>query len=210
MKNSLFEPIQDYCDARILEFDQISELRKTILEQISMYIVSKRRLQSDVQLLFVCTHNSRRSHFGQIWATIAATYFDLNHIFSYSCGTETTSMHPNAMAALFSVGMKIDMDDSVKNPICTVSFGEKLVVTCFSKTFNHLSLPKSNFSAIMTCSEAEENCPYIPGVDFRIATSYEDPKHFDGTTLEKEKYDERCRQIACEMLYVMYFTTKNL
>jgi protein-tyrosine phosphatase/arsenate reductase len=54
----------------------------------------------------------------------------------------------------------------------------------------------------MTCSDAEENCPFIPGVDLRIGTTYDDPKAFDGTQLQDEKYQERSSQIALECLYV--------
>jgi hypothetical protein len=54
----------------------------------------------------------------------------------------------------------------------------------------------------MTCGDAEENCPFIPGVELRIATTYNDPKAFDGTSQAAEKYKERCLQIALETLYV--------
>jgi hypothetical protein len=59
----------------------------------------------------------------------------------------------------------------------------------------------------MTCSDAEENCPFIPGVEFRIAATYNDPKEFDGTPIQGEKYLERSNQIALETLFV--FSTLN-
>ena len=62
--------------------------------------------------------------------------------------------------------------------------------------------PQKEFAAIMTCSDAEENCPFIPGVELRIGTTYDDPKAFDNTPLQDTKYDERCKQIALETLYV--------
>ena len=54
----------------------------------------------------------------------------------------------------------------------------------------------------MTCSHADENCPLIPGAEKKISLMYEDPKLFDRTILEKEKYRERSLQIATEMKYV--------
>jgi protein-tyrosine phosphatase/arsenate reductase len=54
----------------------------------------------------------------------------------------------------------------------------------------------------MTCSDADENCPFIPGVELRIGSTYEDPKAYDGTDLQNEKYIERSLQIARECLYV--------
>ena len=53
----------------------------------------------------------------------------------------------------------------------------------------------------MTCGDAEENCPFIPGVELRIATTYEDPKRSDGTPLQEQTYLERFKQIATEVLY---------
>ena len=54
----------------------------------------------------------------------------------------------------------------------------------------------------MTCSDADENCPFIPGTEMRIPVRYEDPKEFDGTPEESLRYDERSRQIASEMFFV--------
>jgi arsenate reductase len=72
----------------------------------------------------------------------------------------------------------------------------------FSKTIDHSSLPAKNFVAIMTCSEAEQNCPFVPGAELRVSTTYEDPKIFDGTEEQDEKYIERSLQIARENLYI--------
>ena len=54
----------------------------------------------------------------------------------------------------------------------------------------------------MSCSQADRNCPLVPGCAARIALPYDDPKDFDGTDREAAMYDERCRQIAREMLFV--------
>jgi hypothetical protein len=40
------------------------------------------------------------------------------------------------------------------------------------------------------------------GAEARIAIPYDDPKAADGTEGEARAYDERCRQIAREMLWV--------
>ena len=54
----------------------------------------------------------------------------------------------------------------------------------------------------MTCSDADENCPYIPKAEKRIPLRYDDPKSYDDTPIESEKYDERSLQIASEIFYV--------
>ena len=83
-----------------------------------------------------------------------------------------------------------------------IYFSEKEFTTCFSKVYNHEINPAQNLAAIMTCSDAEDNCPFIPGCDLRIGTTYNDPKAFDTTILQDEKYTERSNQIAMECLYV--------
>lgn len=73
---------------------------------------------------------------------------------------------------------------------------------CYSKVFDADENPSTNFAAVMTCSHADENCPFIPGSEASIALDYKDPKEFDDTPQAQEKYDERSDQIASEMIYV--------
>ena len=75
-------------------------------------------------------------------------------------------------------------------------------LTCFSKVYNQAPNPKEGFCAVMTCSESDKNCPTVEGSAFRVAIPYLDPKEFDNTDKEAQAYDERCRQIAREELYV--------
>lgn len=196
------EKIKNYADALVKEFDTISPERKEILSSISNYIRSKQEQDQPVHLVYICTHNSRRSHFGQIWAKVAADYFGIKHVNTYSGGTEATAFNGNAIKALERVGFTIQKTTHSENPVYRVyhNEGDESAV-CFSKVYDNPQNPRSKFAAIMTCSDAEENCPFIPGVELRVATSYDDPKEFDNTPLQDEKYDERCRQIALETLY---------
>jgi len=200
----LYPEITSYFDQLRQSFDLIPAERKVLLEKISTYIAQKRERQEDLNLVYICTHNSRRSHFGQVWARIAADYYAVPKIFTFSGGTEATAFHPNAIAALRSTGLKVQQVTSDNtNPHYEVRHGDMASPSlCFSKTYDHPANPQKDFAAIMTCSDAEENCPFIPGVDLRIATTYDDPKVFDGSNIQEQKYDERCRQIAMETLYV--------
>ena len=202
MNNKIYPAIQTFCDARVREFDAIPEERKKLLVEIASYIQAKIAQNQEVQLVYVCTHNSRRSHFGQVWASVAAAFWGLENVKTYSGGTEATAFHPNAIAALKRSGFDVISDGSISNPHYQVNFGNECSSLCFSKTYDDLSNPQSHFAAIMTCSDADENCPFIPGVELRIGTTYDDPKAFDGTDQESEKYDERSAQIARECLYV--------
>jgi len=198
----MFPQIQSHCDRLVQEFQSISEDRKILLEKISNYIQVKKDSKQAVHLMYVCTHNSRRSHFGQIWASVAAHYYQITDVHAYSGGTEATAFHPNAIKALESSGFNVIPDTIDANATFTVRFGLEESTTCFSKVYDDDFNPHSNFAAIMTCSDAEENCPFIPGVELRVGTTYDDPKAFDGSVQQDEKYLERSEQIALECLYV--------
>jgi arsenate reductase (thioredoxin) len=198
----LIESISHYCQHLTAQFDEIPVERKALLKKISQYIQEKLNAGREINLMYVCTHNSRRSHFGQIWAAVAAEYYGITGVRTYSGGTESTAFNPNAISALERIGFRIEVEHPGDNPKYLVHYGAKSSTRCFSKVFDDAENPQHEFAAVMTCSDAEENCPFIPGVELRIGTTYDDPKAFDHTPLEAAKYDERCRQIALETLYV--------
>jgi arsenate reductase len=54
----------------------------------------------------------------------------------------------------------------------------------------------------MTCSQADGGCPFIAGAEKRVPITYDDPKAFDHTPQQAEKYHERSLDIATELKYV--------
>ncbi|AXG68772.1 protein ArsC [Kordia sp. SMS9] len=185
-------------------FDSIPSDRKAQLETLSAYIQQKYNDQKTPKLIVICTHNSRRSHLGQLWLAAAADYYKLPAIETFSGGTEATAFHPNAVNAVARIGFKISQLVEAENPIYKILWKEQQYpYHAFSKRFEEPPNPTQAFAAIMVCTEADEGCPLVSGTDFRIALPYEDPKAFDKTPKETEKYDERCQQIGTEMLYVM-------
>lgn len=199
----MYNKVKQYLEELIPQFDSIPEERKTILKKIGNYISEKRTQDKPAHLVYICTHNSRRSHFGQIWAKAAADFYGIPDLHTYSGGTEATAFNPNAIEAVKRAGMEVQKTSNTENPVYHVYYAENQEPSvCFSKVYDESPNPTSEFAAIMTCSDAEENCPFIPGVELRIGTTYDDPKAFDNTPLQDEKYDERCKQIALETLYV--------
>jgi protein-tyrosine phosphatase/arsenate reductase len=182
-------------------FDSIPAERKELLNILAKYIQNKRNQKEAIQLLYMCTHNSRRSHFGQIAAALAAAFCQVENVHSFSGGTEVTALHPNAINALRGVGLQVVIKEDGANPKYIVSFGESKQLLCFSKLYHDTTNPTSNFVAIMTCSDAETNCPFIPGAELRIGTTYDDPKIADGTPIEAAVYRERFLQILTETLF---------
>ena len=104
---------------------------------------------------------------------------------------------------LEQTGFKIQTLSSGDNPVYAVKYAEnEHPVIAFSKTYYNEFNPQEGFAAIMTCSQADGGCPFIAGAEKRIAITYEDPKEFDSSPQQSEKYRERSLQIASEMFYV--------
>jgi arsenate reductase len=186
-----------------LDIHSISEERQMVLQSLIDYLQSKKDAGEDINLNLICTHNSRRSHLSQIWAQTMAQAYKVDNVFCYSGGTEATAVFPKVIETLKNQGFKIQVLSESKNPVYAIKFDDSATpIIGFSKTFDNAFNPQENFAAVMTCSHADENCPFIPGADKRIALNYEDPKLFDGTPQQAQKYLERSLQIATEMKYV--------
>lgn len=186
----------------VKSFDLIDSGRKQLLQEFADYISDKIKNNTSAELVFICTHNSRRSHFAQIWAQTAAEYYGVPNIICYSGGTEATAFNPRAVTAVEKAGFKVDKTDGSTNPVYLVYYSDdKEPIECFSKVYSDSYNPHADFAAVMTCSDADENCPVVFGAEARFPIRYEDPKEFDGTDLESAKYIERSEQIAVEMLY---------
>lgn len=198
-----FPALQKFLERRTAEFDRIPADRKADLEKIAGHVKSRVEAGEPARLVFVCTHNSRRSQMSQVWAAAAASYYRVGPVESYSGGTEATAFNPRAVAALERAGIQVKKTDDGANPRYAVRFREKdRPLICFSKTYTCPANPKKDFCAVMVCSQADEKCPKVEGASLRIPLSFDDPKIADDTPEETERYDERCAQIAREYLYL--------
>jgi arsenate reductase (thioredoxin) len=186
-----------------LDADVVTDNRKDILQPLIDFIQNKVNANEEIRLNFICTHNSRRSHLSQIWAQTMAFHFGIQNVFCYSGGTEVTALFPKVAETLINQGFQIQKLSESNNPVYAVKFSEnEQPIICFSKTFDDAFNPKSEFAAIMTCSSADEGCPFIAGAEKRFPIRYDDPKAFDGTDLMDAKYAERSLEIASEMYFV--------
>lgn len=194
--------LTQFSEEIILQFDQIPADRKLLLDTLTSYIQGNQNKVKESFLMFICTHNSRRSHFGQILCALAADFYQVQSIKTFSAGTEVTAFHPNAITALRSIGMEIQTTDNSSNPHYVVSWNSTHSLDAYSKLIDDEGNPKEHFAAIMTCTHAEQNCPFVVGADFRIGLPYDDPKVYDGKAEESEMYLARVYQIAREIFYV--------
>jgi len=202
-KGDILESLNQYIVSNIPDFSAITESRREILDEMSEYILETIRENRPVNLTFICTHNSRRSHMSRLWAQTAACHFKVPKINCFSGGTEATAFNPRAIQALKRAGFEIDRVTDDPNPVYQIIFAEGVDrVEAFSKKFTDPINPQENFAAVLTCSDADKACPIVPGAEIRFSIPFEDPKVADNTTEEEARYDERCFQIANEMFYL--------
>jgi hypothetical protein len=200
----LFASLDRYVHAALEAFDRIGPERRTRLEELARFIQDAGEANRPARLIFICTHNSRRSHLAQIWAQTAAAVYELDHVMTYSGGTEATAFDPRAIAALRRAGFAMEIVRPGDNPVVRARLGpDAPAMDAFSKSYDDEPNPTRGFCAVMTCSAADADCPVVHGAALRISLPYEDPKAFDGTPRETDVYDERCLQIGTEMLYAL-------
>jgi arsenate reductase len=198
MYKSLADTIKGIIDFRTVDLE-----RKTILQPLIDYIQQKANSGADINLNFICTHNSRRSHLAQVWAQVASAYFNIPNVHCYSGGTEETSLFPKVAETLTNQGFTIFKIAETDNPVYAIKYGDNaLPIIGFSKQYDSPFNPASAFVAIMTCSQADGGCPFIAGAEKRIPITFEDPKISDGSPEQAQVYAESSLQIATEMFYV--------
>lgn len=187
----------------LINNSSVPEDRQSVLQPLIGFIQDKVDQDKEIRLNLICTHNSRRSHLAQVWAQTAAFHFNVKNVICYSGGTEATAMFPMIAETLERQGFKIKAISEGSNPVYIIKYDEnEHPLIAFSKAYYDDFNPDSGFAAIMTCSQADGGCPFISGAEKRIPITFEDPKEFDNTPQQIQKYEERSFQIATEMFYV--------
>ena len=112
------------------------------------------------RVLFLCTHNSARSQMAEgFLRAMAGDRFE-----AQSAGTEKTSVNPLAIRVMGERG--IDLGGHT------------------SKVFGGLMETPWDY-LITVCDDANERCPFVPGVQKRLHWSFEDPSRAAGTEDER-------------------------
>jgi arsenate reductase len=197
---------------------------EALIEHYSSYCPSVNRLETLLSLIhygkeciktdeplvmqFICTHNSRRSQLAQVWAQVAAAYYHVPLV-SLSGGVEVTAFNERAAAALERQGFALLKSAGI-NPKYSVRFSDHAPeIMVFSKLFDDPYNAHDRFVAVMTCAEADQDCPFIPNAALRAPLRYDDPKIFDETPEETAQYDRTAELIANEMCF-LFKSMQNL
>ena len=86
----------------------ISTERAERLGAIAAWIKAQCAKGNTAHLAFICTNNSRRSQFAQVWAKVAAHRTGLKDIHTSSAGTEGTAVASPVIDALRAQGFRVD------------------------------------------------------------------------------------------------------
>lgn len=183
----------------LLREKEIDSDRQKKLTELADIITSELKNRQAI-LNFICTHNSRRSQMSQAWALAAAAWFEIKNIYCVSGGTEITSFNRRAVAALTDQGFDIKLKVNTTNPGYTLSIGAEAEVEMYSKTYQQATLEP--FIAVMTCTNADDNCPMVTGATHRFSLPFTDPGHSDGAPDESTVYLETANQIGKELLFL--------
>lgn len=210
----------------------IPAARREALDSLAAFLRHGAEDGSVPALLFVCTHNSRRSVMGQAWAAAAAAFYGIEGLRAFSGGTEVTAVFPETLATLARAGFRITPaagsdtaagssaghhadavpaadTPSETNPAYHIRWSPTAGAILRSRLYADPDNPASHFAAVMTCDDADANCPFIPGAGHRCSLPYEDPKAWDLTPRQSLAYDARSQQIATEMCYLFKGMTER-
>lgn len=201
----LYNHLQQAITKLELEFELISEGRKQELKDLAKIIHESMEQFGRADLTVICTHNSRRSQLGQLWLKVAAIHYGVNNIFTFSGGTEATAFNIRMVDALKDFGFEVKALDETLNPKYHIKVAEddETLDILYSKVYSENYNPQQNFIALLVCNSADKGCPIVAGAFKRISLPYLDPKTYDDTDLEKEKYLEKVSEIGREMLFIL-------
>lgn len=209
--DKLLPQLAQTVDRLLRSVEAINANRRARLRELAQLTSEALARHGCAKLVFICTHNSRRSHIAQAWAQSAAHYFGINNIKCFSGGTEATAFHPLAVEALVNAGFSTSARSSGSEGVVLLQFSETAEpLKMYSKRYDSPDNPVGNFIAIMTCSDADDACPVVANAEARVALHYIDPRESDGTAEAPSVYRESVDTIGREMLLMMKYVSEKI
>jgi hypothetical protein len=210
-RNALHPLLRSHADYLTTTFDRIDPVHQEAGTRLANWIAANYRKGQPLNVIVVCTGNSRRSILGASMGNLAAAYCGMPEVRFHSGGTDPTAFNSRTVRALKSIGFEVEPtgkeaprgEPDTKNPEYRVSWGEGFETHEFSKRYSDPANPQQGFAALMVCSEADEGCPFVKGASLRLSLPFLDPKTYDGGSFETAKYEERRDDIGRLMLSVM-------
>lgn len=186
----------------------VAENRKIKLDQIVNAIATDLKKKNKAIVKFICTHNSRRSQLAEFMLDVLAREKKLR-IVALSAGTVATAFEPRMVKAIMAEGFELLEYGQKPNPLYIYRI-EIDDLYYYSKKYDDKLLDAGESTIVTVCSEAETDCPVIPGTGQRIHLPYDDPKAHDNTAKEAEAYESKVMEIGLEMNYVVEEVLKQV
>jgi arsenate reductase len=211
-RGQMLPKIRAHADALTTSFDMIDEPHRRAGETLAEWIAANYQTGRPLNVIVVCTGNSRRSILGSTMGNIAAAYCGMPEIRFQSGGTAPTAFNGRTVATLKEIGVEVEPlgdeaprgEPKTANPRYRVRWGTPGLETVeFSKHYADPANPHAGFAALMVCGEADAACPFVKGATLRVSMPYLDPKIYDDSTFETAKYAERRDDIGRLMLATM-------
>jgi arsenate reductase (thioredoxin) len=217
-RNRLLTRVKEHADELTTSFDMIGESHRLAGGKLANWIAKNYRSGKPLDVVVICTGNSRRSILGATMGNVAAAYYGMPEVRFHSGGTAPTAFNVRTVNTLKEIGVEVEPtgkeatrgEPTTANPVYRVRWGSRgetgapsLEATEFSKHYGDPANPQHGFAALMVCGEADAACPFVQGAALRVSMPYLDPKIYDGGVYESAKYAERRDDIGRLMLAVM-------
>lgn len=217
-RKRLLPGIREHADRLTTSFDLIDEPHRLAGRKFADWVAENYRPGRRLDVVVVCTGNSRRSILGATMGNIAAAYYGMPEIRFHSGGTAPSAFNIRTVDALREIGVEVEPtgkeaprgEPKIANPVYRVRWGSPIgsdetafEAIEFSKRYDDPANPPRGFAALMVCGEADAACPFVRGAALRVSMPYLDPKIYDGGAYEAAKYAERRDDIGRLMLSVM-------
>src|SRR5262245_2935261 len=173
-RKQLLPKTREHADFLTTTFDLIDEPHREAGAKLADWIARTYRPHEPLNVIIVCTGNSRRSILGATMGNIAAAYYGMPEIRFYSGGTAPTAFNSRTMATLKAIGVDIEPtgteakrgEPETANLIYRVRWGDShtnFEAVEFSKHYGDSMNPQEGFAALMVCGDADAACPIVKG-----------------------------------------------
>ena len=166
-----------------------NQKRKKRLDNIASVI--NENLNKTRSIVFLCTHNSRRSQICEVWGKVFAEIYR-KKININSAGAFKTVVHSQVYESIVKCGLIVNNKKEI--------FFDKKKFKLNSKTTDSITM--KNFIAVMTCSDTEKSCPHDSRSVRNIKMFFNDPRIYDETDKMSREYLKTTTYIAEELNYI--------
>ena len=130
-RNRLLLKVRQHSDLLTTSYDMIGETHRLAGQSLMDWIAKNYRLGKSLDVVVVCTGNSRRSMLGATMGNIAAAYYGLPEVRFHSGGTAPTAFNVRTVSTLKEIGVEVEptgkeaarCEPNTANPVYRIRWG---------------------------------------------------------------------------------------